>query len=81
MPKDFRVSITDAKGRASYPISSFTYLLVFQSGAGEKTAALKEMLAWALKEGQKFAPALNYSPLPNAMVPGVLASVKSIGTK
>lgn len=80
MPKDFRVSITDASGKTAYPISSFTYLLVYRSGAAEKTATLKSLLGWCLKDGQKLASGLNYAPLPKAMVPSIEAAVKTIGT-
>ena len=81
MPKDFRVSITDSAGKASYPISSFTYLLVYQAGAADKTAMLKDLLTWCLKDGQKLASTLNYAPLPKAMVPSIESVVKTIGAR
>lgn len=71
MPKDFKVSITDAEGEASYPVSTFTWLLVYEKNAGEKGPVLKDFLKWMLKDGQPMASALGYAPLPasvNAMV-------------
>jgi phosphate transport system substrate-binding protein len=67
MPKDFRVSITDAPGEDAYPISTFTWLLVFQSTGGEKGRILKDFLSWMVNDGQKFAPALGYAPLPDSV--------------
>ncbi len=69
MPADFRVSITDAPGRDSYPLSSFTYLLVYERQAdATKGKALAAFLHWMLTEGQKYAPDLQYAPLPSALV-------------
>lgn len=71
MPKDFRVSIADAAGASAYPISTFTWLLVYEKNPGGKGAVIKDFLRWMLKEGQEMAPALGYAPLPpsvNAMV-------------
>jgi phosphate transport system substrate-binding protein len=70
MPRDFRVSITDADGPDAYPISSFTWLLVPAHFADrEKGAAMKKFLVWMLGDGQALAPSLLYAPLP----PNVIA--------
>ena len=69
MPPDFRVSITDADGPDSYPISSFTWLLVparFSDAA--KGEAMKKFLEWMLADGQGLAPSLLYAPLPSKVV-------------
>ncbi|MGO9057275.1 MAG: phosphate ABC transporter substrate-binding protein PstS [Candidatus Binataceae bacterium] len=69
IPADFRVSITDAAGKDSYPLSSFTYLLVYvhQTDA-TKGKALDGFLSWMLTDGQQYAPALSYAPLPSALL-------------
>ncbi|MGH8011187.1 MAG: phosphate ABC transporter substrate-binding protein PstS, partial [Candidatus Binataceae bacterium] len=69
MPSDFRVSITNAPGAKAYPISSFTWLLVYeQQQNAKKGAATVKFLKWALTDGQKYAPALYYAPLPKVVV-------------
>jgi phosphate transport system substrate-binding protein len=69
MPADFRVSITDAPGADAYPISSFTYLLVFQQQTDKaKGAQIVKFLKWALHDGQQYAGALKYAPLPANVV-------------
>jgi phosphate transport system substrate-binding protein len=78
MPADFRVSITDARGKAAYPIASFTYLLVPRDLADPaKGKALVEFLWWAVHDGQKFAEPLDYAPLPAAVVEKVSARIKA----
>jgi len=78
MPADFRVSITDAEGKATYPISGFTYLLVYQKMDAQKGPKLIRFLNWAIKDGQKMAEPLSYAPLPKALIAKVEAKIKEI---
>ena len=79
MPDDFRVSITDAEGDAAYPISSFTYILVYQDQQdARKGAALASFLWWAIHDGQKFEADLFYAPLPAELVTKVEAKLKTL---
>jgi phosphate transport system substrate-binding protein len=69
MPDDFRVSITNPDGADAYPISSFTWLLLYQNPSDRaRSAAMVDFLKWALTDGQKFAPSLGYAPLPQPVV-------------
>ena len=69
------VSITNATGAGSYPISTFTYILVYQeldvypNGMTQaKAQALVAFLRWAISTGQTTATSLTYAPLPSAVV-------------
>lgn len=69
MPDDFRVSITNAPGKAAYPISSFTWLLIpskIQDPAKQKV--IKDFLHWMLGPGQSHTAALAYAKLPKPVV-------------
>jgi phosphate transport system substrate-binding protein len=79
MPTDYRVSITNAPGPDSYPISSFTWLLIptHSSDAG-KTKALVGFLNWMLDHGQPEAASLSYAPLPKQVQDMVRKSVATI---
>jgi len=69
MPDDFRVSITNAPGKASYPISTFTWLLIPEKFTDTaKRDAIKGFLTWALADGQNYAEALSYAKLPKEVV-------------
>ena len=79
MPEDFRVSITNAPGKAAYPISSFTWLLVpnkIQDPAKKK--AVTEFLTWMLGPGQAQGAALSYAPLPKAVVAKEVKAISKI---
>ena len=69
MPDDFRVSIVNAPGKAAYPISSFTWLLIpAQIQDAGKRDAIKAFLGWMMADGQKDCEGLAYSKLPAAVV-------------
>ena len=69
MPKDFRVSITNAPGKGVYPISSFTWLLLYENPKDKaQSKIMVDFMKWALTDGQKFAPDLGYAPLPAEVV-------------
>ncbi|MBI3542955.1 MAG: phosphate ABC transporter substrate-binding protein PstS, partial [Deltaproteobacteria bacterium] len=78
MPADYRVSITDAEGKDAYPISGFTYLLVYRKMPKEKGADIVKFLKWAVKDGQKFAEPLSYAPLPKELVTKVAKTISGI---
>jgi phosphate transport system substrate-binding protein len=63
------VSIVNAPGDNSYPISSFTYLLVYKNQADlTKGKALAGFLWWAVHDGQNYSSDLQYVPLPKEVV-------------
>ena len=79
MPADFRVSITNAPGANSYPISSFTWLLVpLKSSDPAKAKVLKDMLSWIVKSGESEVSSLSYAPLPQAVVDKELKVIYSL---
>jgi phosphate transport system substrate-binding protein len=80
MPADYRVSITNAPGVASYPSSSFTYLLIpLHFADPAKGVAVKDFLTWMLEHGESEAAGMHYAPLPaqvQTMVKKTIATVK-----
>ena len=79
MPADFRVSITNAPGDGVYPISSFTWLLLYQDPKDKAQAkVMNEFVKWALNDGQKFASELGYAPLPRNVVDMELKALATI---
>ena len=73
LPEDTRVSLTNTDAPEGHPISSFTWILVYQEQASkkrsiEKADELVKLLWWMTHEGQKYAEALHYAPLSAAAV-------------
>jgi phosphate transport system substrate-binding protein len=66
---DYRVSIVNAPGREAYPISSFTWILVYANQTdATKGKKLVDFLRWAFHEGEGAASTLDYAPLPASMI-------------
>ncbi len=79
MPADYRVSITNAAGPDSYPISSFTWLLIpVQSADPAKGKVLHDFLEWMLDHGESEAAGLTYAPLPAPVIARVRETIKQI---
>ncbi len=78
-PEDLRVSITDAVGANAYPISSYTYILVYREQRDAvKGKALADFLWWGLHDGERFAKDLQYAPLPAQIIEKASAKINSI---
>jgi phosphate transport system substrate-binding protein len=86
LPDDMKVDLTDTDAAEGYPISGFTWILVYkeQNYAGkaeEKAKALVNLLWWMTHEGQKYAEPLHYAPLSKAAVGKAEKLIKSITYK
>ena len=65
IPEDFRFSMVNAPGAGSYPIAGASWILIYQHQAkAENGKKLVAFLKWAVTEGQKLTPSLDYAPLP-----------------
>lgn len=72
-------SLADPAGASAYPISSFTYLLVYEDAKDKaKGQAIAKFLWWALHEGQKHAAELDYAPLPESLIKKAEERVKAL---
>jgi phosphate transport system substrate-binding protein len=76
---DYRVSIVNASGANAYPISSFTWLLVYQKQTdAAKSKKLVDFMKWALTEGESSAAALDYAPIPASLGAQLMDRLASI---
>jgi phosphate transport system substrate-binding protein len=77
------VTLLDAPGPNSYPIASFSYLLLYKElstniDSMEKAKAIAEFVKWAITDGQQFALPLQYVPLPDSVVQHNQETLKSL---
>jgi phosphate transport system substrate-binding protein len=76
---DYRVSIVNAPGASAYPISSFTWLLVYQHQAdATKGKKLVDFMRWMYADGQGMAASLDYAPLPASLAQRLTQRVAEI---
>jgi phosphate transport system substrate-binding protein len=83
IPDDTRISITDTDAEDGYPISSFTWILVYkeQNYKGrslERAKQLVKLLWWIVHEGQAYTEPLDYAKLPGEVVKKAEKIMKSI---
>jgi phosphate transport system substrate-binding protein len=78
-PDDLRVSITNASGATAYPISSYTYILLYKNQKdAAKGKAVVDFVWWGIHDGEGFAKDLQYAPLPADIVKRAEAKLNSI---
>jgi phosphate transport system substrate-binding protein len=81
------VTMVNAGGKDSYPIASFSYLLLYKELSTDpnidepKAKALVDFIAWAITDGQKTGESLNYVPLPDTVVKLDQDTLKSLTYK
>lgn len=79
LPGTLHASITDSADPNAYPIASYTYLLVYEDALdARKGKEIAKFAWWALNDGQKFAAALHYAPLPQNAQTKVHAQIKKL---
>lgn len=80
IPESLDVIITDPEGARSYPIVTYTWLLLRrQSEDPAKTAAIKDLVGWMLTQGQTHAETLRFVPLPKNIVQGAQRELATLG--
>jgi len=83
LPDDMRISLTDTDAANGYPISGFTYILVYQEQNYDnrpigKAKSLVNLLKWMATDGQKFTTPLHYAPLSESAKNKALKLIKSM---
>src|SRR5262245_6456653 len=79
MPETLRLFLPDPDGAESYPIITFSWLLLHERYADrDKVAALKKFVAWGLNQGQALSRDLGYIPLPAEVASLSLAALDRI---
>ncbi|MEI9953519.1 MAG: phosphate ABC transporter substrate-binding protein PstS [Pseudomonadota bacterium] len=79
VPDELFVSLSNAEGEAAYPITSYSYLLLYADAKDAvKGEALAKYVWWGLHDGQKFAKDLDYAPIPAKVLVKVEARLKEL---
>ena len=74
----YTMPIVNSDGENDYPISSFSYLLIYKKMTAAKGPVLVEFLKWALSEGQKYSKKLHFIALPQNITQQALLEIKKI---
>ena len=78
LPENLRVFVPDPTGAESYPIVTFSWVLLHRTYADPQTgAALRELFRWCLQDGQRYASQVGYVPLPAPVAEKALAALNN----
>ena len=82
VPENLRIFAPDPKGTDSYPIVTYSWILLRKKYKKPETVKpLREFVQWSLHDGQQYAPQLGYIQLPTAVADKAQAAVNSIQTE
>jgi phosphate transport system substrate-binding protein len=80
LPENLRLFLPDPAGPGSYPIVTFTWVLLYRSyPEAEKARAIRDLFRWCLDEGQRFSPELGYVQLPTSVREKAQKALQTIG--
>ena len=79
LPDNLRAFVPDPSGPDSYPIVTYSWILLRKSNPNAAKAKLiHDLFSWCLQDGQRYAPVAGYVPLPAAVAVKGLAALESI---
>ena len=76
VPSDFRTFFTDGSAANGYPISGFSWLILYKDSP--KTDQLKKFITWVLTDGQQYCKDLDYAPIPDSVKSKELAALATL---
>ncbi|MFB2839295.1 phosphate ABC transporter substrate-binding protein PstS [Floridanema evergladense] len=75
LPDNLLAFITDPPGAGSYPIVTYTWMLLYKKyDDPNKAIAMEAMVQYCLTDGQKLSPQLGYIQLPSNVIKKVAAA-------
>jgi phosphate transport system substrate-binding protein len=79
MPENLRMFIPDPDGMNSYPIVTYTWLLLYKSYIDKSKAKMvKQFVKWSLIQGQRYAAEYGYAPLPEPVAASALNALANV---
>ena len=83
IPADTKVSLTNTDAADGYPISGFSWVILYKEQkygdrSADRAGRLVKLIEWMIHDGQQYSSALTYAPLSSAAVSagdGVLKTV------
>lgn len=76
IPADGKVSLTNTDAADGYPISGFSWVIIYteqkyNGRTADRAAKMVKLIQWMIHDGQQYSSALNYAPLSaNAVAVG-----------
>jgi phosphate transport system substrate-binding protein len=79
LPSNLRAFVPDPSGPDSYPIVTYSWILLRKSYPdAAKAKLIHDLFSWCLQDGQRYAPVVGYVPLPATVVVKGLAALETV---
>jgi phosphate transport system substrate-binding protein len=83
IPADTKVSLTNTDAADGYPISGFSWIILYKEQkygdrSADRAGKLVKLISWMIHDGQQYSAPLTYAPLSPAAVTAGDAVLKSI---
>lgn len=79
MPANLRLFLPDPDGDQSYPITTYSWLLLpKQYAAPGKAEQVRRFVGWCLTQGQHFSTEYGYAPLPQPVASAALKALETV---
>ena len=79
LPENLRAFFPDPEGQDSYPIVTYSWLLLYkQYDDPQKLAALKQYVKWCLTAGQEYNESLGFVRLPPQVIARAMGALDSL---
>jgi phosphate transport system substrate-binding protein len=78
MPNNLRVYVPDPQGASSYPIVTFSWILLYRHYDSQQASAIRDLFAWCLRSGQQVSGDLGYVPLPANVTTRAMSELETL---
>jgi len=79
LPDNLRAFVPDPNGAESYPIVTYSWVLLRKTYPDAQTAnALRDLVRWSLQDGQRYSSQIGYVPVPSAVAYKALAALNGV---
>lgn len=83
IPADTKVSLTNTDAADGYPISGFSWVIIYKEQkygdrSADRAAKLVKLISWMIHDGQQYSTPLTYAPLSSAAVSAGDAVLKTV---
>jgi len=81
LPDNLRAFVPDPSGASSYPIVTYSWVLLRKQYQNPQTAqALRDLFQWSIQDGQRYSSQIGYVPIPSSVGEKALKALETINS-
>ncbi len=81
LPENLRAFVPDPSGATSYPIVTYSWVLLRKRYDNPQTAkALQDLFLWSLQDGQRYSSQIGYVPVPSSVAEKATKALETVNS-